>query len=347
MSITVIKPGMLSTFQDLGRTGYQHQGIPVAGAMDPRAHRIASLLAGNDPARTASLEITLTGPTLRFEAACCFALAGAQLGAALNDHPIPNHRPLVARPGDVLSFGAPAQGVRAYLAVHGGFDIAPVMQSQSTYLRSGFGGLEGRALRKGDRIPLLRRLELETGSDESEALEMLAAALWAQRIYLPAAIVAPPRAALRVTPGRQWHLYTAQSQADFLDAAFTVSPQSDRMGYRLQGPALHMTTPVQMLSEAACFGTVQVPGDGAPIVLMVDRQTTGGYPKIAQIAQVDLPHLAQTAPGEKLHFEMITLAEAQRLDAEREAAFMRLAEALGQVRACYAQHFPAPASSTV
>jgi len=342
MSITVIKPGMLSTFQDLGRIGYQHQGIPVAGAMDPRAHRIASLLVGNDPARTASLEITLTGPTLRFDSACCFALAGAQLGASLNDQPIPNHRPLVARPGDVLGFGAPAQGVRAYLAVHGGFGIAPVMQSQSTYLRSGFGGLDGRALRKDDRIPLGSRLNV--GADAADTLEMLAATLWAQRIYLPAAIVAPPRAALRVTPGRQWHLYTAQSQADFLDAAFTVSPQSDRMGYRLQGPALHMTAPAQMLSEAACFGTVQVPGDGAPIVLMADRQTTGGYPKIAQIAQVDLPHLAQTAPGEKLRFEMITLAEAQHLDAEREAAFSRLTDALAPVRACYVQHFPAPAS---
>nr|WP_277405233.1 biotin-dependent carboxyltransferase family protein [Achromobacter xylosoxidans] len=247
---------MLSSFQDRGREGYQHQGIPAAGAMDERAHRLANALAGNsgDPA---TLEMTLTGPTLRFDAPACFALAGADLGATLNGQEIPPHRPLVARAGDTLAFGArPANGVRAYLAVHGGFALAPVMGSETTYLRSGFGGSE-----------------------------------------------------------------------------FRISPQSDRMGYRLQGPALSMSQPRQMLSEAACFGTVQVPSGGEAIILMADRQTTGGYPKIAQIASVDLPLLAQYAPGRALRFAMIELDEAQRLDGERERAFAQLLDALAPLRA--------------
>lgn len=159
MSITIIKPGMLSSFQDRGREGYQHQGIPAAGAMDERAHRLANALAGNsgDPA---TLEMTLTGPTLRFDAPACFALAGADLGATLNGQEIPQHRPLVARAGDTLAFGArPANGVRGYLAVHGGFALAPVMGSETTYLRSGFGGFEGRALAKGDQVGLRQALD--------------------------------------------------------------------------------------------------------------------------------------------------------------------------------------------
>ena len=160
MSITVIKPGMLSSFQNRGRDGYQHQGIPAAGAMDERAHRLANALAGNtgDPA---TLEMTLTGPTLRFDAPACFALAGADLGATLNGQDIPLHRPLVARAGDTLAFGArPANGVRGYLAVHGGFALPSVMGSETTYLRSGFGGFEGRALAKGDQVGLRQALGL-------------------------------------------------------------------------------------------------------------------------------------------------------------------------------------------
>ncbi|AOB32909.1 carboxylase [Bordetella sp. H567] len=338
MTVSVLKPGLLSSFQDLGRLGYQHQGIPAAGAMDARAHRLASLLAGNDPARTATLEITLQGPTLRFEGAACFALSGASLGAALNGRALPVNRPLLARAGDVLSFGAPAApapggapGLRAYLAVHGGFALTRVMDSESTYLRSGFGGHEGRALAKGDTIGLRTRLD-------TDALDALEEALWQTRLYLPATLAAQARAAVRAMPGRQWQDFTHASREAFAHEAFIVTPQSERMGYRLRGPALAMAAPRQMLSEATCFGTVQVPADGAPIVLMADRQTTGGYPKIAQVASVDLPLLAQTAPGSTIRFEMISLEDAQRLDGERETAFARLAAALAPLRARYACH---------
>ncbi|CAM3391269.1 Carboxylase [Bordetella sputigena] len=343
MTISVLKPGLLSSFQDLGRLGYQHQGIPAAGAMDPRAHRLASLLAGNDPARTASLEITLRGPTLRFDRAACFALGGASLGATLNGKPLPTNRPLLARAGDTLAFeappGAPAQalpagaspGLRAYLAVHGGFALPRIMGSESTYLRSGFGGYEGRALAKGDTVGL--RAGLRT-----DRLDELEDALWETRLYLPSTLAAQARGTVRAMPGRQWRDFTEAARDAFAGDAFLVTPQSERMGYRLSGPALAMAAPRQMLSEATCFGTVQVPADGAPIVLMADRQTTGGYPKIAQVASVDLPLLAQTAPGSTIRFEMISLEDAQRLDGERETAFDRLAAALAPLRALYARH---------
>ncbi|ANN68865.1 biotin-dependent carboxyltransferase family protein [Bordetella bronchialis] len=338
MTLSVLKPGLLSSFQDLGRLGYQHQGIPVAGAMDARAHRLASLLAGNDPARTASLEITLQGPTLRFERAACFALSGAALGAALDGSPVPLNRPLLARAGQVLAFGAApgapgsaAPGLRAYLAVHGGYTLPRVMDSESTYLRSGFGGYQGRALAKGDSVGL--RAHLKTN-----ALQALEDALWDIRLYLPATLATQARATVRAMPGRQWEAFTREARDAFAGAPYTVTPQSERMGYRLNGPALAMEAPRQMLSEATCFGTVQVPADGAPIVLMADRQTTGGYPKIAQVASVDLPLLAQAAPGSTIRFEMISLEEAQRLDGERETAFARLAAALAPLRDLYARH---------
>ncbi|KGD93500.1 carboxylase [Achromobacter sp. RTa] len=330
MSIAVIKPGMLSSFQDRGREGYQHQGIPAAGAMDERAHRLANALAGNqgDPA---TLEMTLTGPTLRFDASTCFALAGADLGATLNGRDIPVLRPLVARAGDTLAFGSrPAVGVRGYLAVHGGFALPRVMGSESTYLRSGFGGFQGRALAKGDQLPL--RTPLAGGRD----LDALQDALWQLRVYLPAALGPKRRDAIRFLPGMHWQEFSEASRQAFAASEFRISPQSDRMGYRLLGPALSMTQPRQMLSEAACFGTVQVPSGGEAIILMADRQTTGGYPKIAQIATVDLPILAQCAPGQALRFQPVPLEEAQRLDSERERAFSQLQDALAPLRALLA-----------
>ena len=323
MSLTVIKPGMLSSFQDRGRDGYQHQGIPAAGAMDERAHRLANALAGNEDDR-ATLEITLTGPTLRFDAAACFALAGADLGAQLNGQDIPMHRPLVARPGDTLAFGArPASGARAYLAVHGGYALPLVMGSETTY----------RAAASARFQAPWRRVAAARPLDVGRDLAALQEALWQIRVYLPATLAGKRRDTIRFLPGRHWHEFSDASRAAFAGQAFRISPQSDRMGYRLQGPALAMAQPRQTLSEAACFGTVQVPSGGEAIILMADRQTTGGYPKIAQIASVDLPALAQSLPGQELRFQQIELDEAQRLDVERERAFAQLRDALAPMRA--------------
>lgn len=329
MSITVLKPGVLSTFQDLGRTGSQHVGVPVCGAMDLRAHRLANLLAGND-ADHASLEVTLTGPTLRFEAPACFAITGANLQPTLNGNPIAGYRPLIARAGDVLAFGTapPDTGVRAYLAVHGGYALTPVLGSTSTYVRGGFGGHAGRALAKGDVIELQTSLPTATDS-----LSELAQALWQIRVYVPSALSGRTRDRLRLLPGVHWEEFTADSQHDLLHTEFRISTQSDRMGYRLEGPPLTMTTPRQILSEATGYGTIQVPSGGEAIVLMADRQSTGGYPKIAQVISVDLPDLAQRRPGQSVRFASIDLDEAQRLDGEREEAFTQLQEALAPLRA--------------
>jgi len=335
MSLTVLKPGMLSSFQDNGRTGWQHQGIPVAGAMDERAHRLANLLAGNS-ADHACLEITLVGPTLRLEAPTCLAIGGADLGATLNGVAVPPLRPILGRAGDVLAFSTRPRhehGVRAYLAVHGGYALDAVMGSESTYLRSGFGGWHGRALAKNDQIGLRAPLR---GGDA--ALQTLAATLDDLRIYLPAPLVHMPRAALRLLPGAHWEAFDEASRQTLVQEAFKISPQSDRMGYRLSGPHLSLSKPREMLSEAASFGTIQVPAGGQPIILMADRQTTGGYPKIAQVASADLPLLAQCAPGQVLRFAMTGLEEAQRLDNARERAYLSLENSLQPLRALLAQH---------
>lgn len=324
MSIVVIKPGMLSSFQDAGRHGQQPLGISVVGAMDQRAHQLANILVGND-ARTASLEITLTGPTLQFKKPCCIALSGADLSATLNGQPVAMNRPIIARPKDELAFGPRKHGTRCYLAVHGGFALTPVLGSTSTYLRSHFGGWHGRALQKGDEIPLAQPLK-------NKGLEALAMELWAIQIYLPSAIADSSRQRIRLIKSALWNEFTPESCVALLTETFKVSPDSERMGYRLSGTPLLMSEPRQLLSEATTFGTIQVPAGGQPIILMADRQTTGGYPKMAYVATVDLPLLAQCAPGDALQFEAITLERAQELDVARERAWQALAQTLKPIQ---------------
>jgi biotin-dependent carboxylase-like uncharacterized protein len=330
MSMIVLKPGMLSTFQDLGRFGQQHLGVSVAGAMDQRAHRLANVLVGNDPA-LATLEITLTGPTLRFTKPCCLALCGADLSATLNGQPLVLNRPIVVRAKDELSFGVRQHGTRAYLAVHGGFALEPVLGSTSTYLRSAMGGWHGRALRRDDEIPLLRSLK-------NKGLEDLAMDLWSLKIYLPAALSEPRQTFVRLIKGQQWDEFTPESCAALLTEPYRISPDSERMGYRLQGASLLMTKPRQMISEGTTFGTIQVPAGGQPIILMADRQTTGGYPKMAYVASVDLPRLAQMGPGDIVSFKAISLEQAQALDLTRAKAFATLADALQPVRNLLLNH---------
>jgi biotin-dependent carboxylase-like uncharacterized protein len=328
--MVVIKPGMLSSFQDAGRHGHQPLGISVVGAMDQRAHRLANILVGND-AQTASLEITLTGPTLKFKEPCCIALSGADLSATLNGQTVALNRPLIVRPQDELAFGARKHGTRCYLAVHGGFALTPVLGSTSTYLRSHFGGWHGRALQKGDELAFARPLK-------NKSLEAVAMELWAIKIYLPAAIVDSSRQRIRLIKSALWNEFTPESCVALLTETFRVSPDSERMGYRLTGTPLLMSKPRQLLSEATTFGTIQVPAGGQPIILMADRQTTGGYPKMAYVATVDLPLLAQRAPGDALKFEAITLERAQELDAARERAWQALSQTVKPIQDLLLKH---------
>lgn len=319
MNIRVLAPGLLTTVQDLGRMGYQHLGVPVSGAMDPFALRVANLLVGNDTGN-AALEITLAGPTLRFDTEdALLALAGADLGALLDDRwPVPPWRPVRARCGTTLSFRGGESGCRAYLAVAGGLAVPPVLGSRSTFVRAALGGVEGRALRAGDVLPLgappplSQRIAARIRHGDAPA----AVTRWgAAHSFRPAYSAAPT---VRLLAGSHTNLLTPDARALLHEAEFTVSPRSDRMGYRLAGPRLELAAPVEVLSEAVAFGTVQLPPDGQPIVLMADRQPTGGYPRIGEVASVDLPLLAQLRPGDALRFQPVTLAEAHRLHRARE-----------------------------
>jgi biotin-dependent carboxylase-like uncharacterized protein len=319
--VLVTRAGALSTLQDLGRVGYQRFGVVVGGAMDARAHRVANLLVGN-PEGEATLEITLVGPSLVFRETALVAICGAALSPRVGERAVPMHRPVLLRAGSTLAFGTRQSGCRSYLAVHGGFDVPPVMNSKSTYLRAGFGGFQGRALRKGDELriaaaggeshyPELERT-LRDGDEAFCALDDLA--------FEPAGGAAAAPTSIRVVAGQQWEALSAAAQAQFTSVPFRISIDSDRMGYRLEGPKLELSEPLEMISEGVTFGTVQLPPDGKAIVLMADRQTTGGYPKIANVASTDLPLLAQMMPHQELRFAMISLDEAQEryLADERE-----------------------------
>jgi len=332
-SIHVIKAGALSTLQDLGRFGYQRYGVIVDGVMDEWSHRVANILVGN-PETEATLEMTLIGPSLRFDDAALIAICGADLSPRIGEHDVPMDRPVLLRAGSQLEFGRRRSGCRAYLAIHGGYDVAPVMDSKSTYLRGGFGGLQGRAIRKDDMIAIgqsdatshhrsLMRL-FRTRDDPFSAPTF---ALVTRSV--PDESTAQP---VRVVAGPQWDGFATAMQQAFLDSEFAITPNSDRMGYRLQGAKLVPRETIEMISEGVSFGTVQVPPDGNPIILMADCQTTGGYPKIAQVASVDLPLLAQMMPGQRVRFERISLDEAQRLYHARLQDFAQVSLSVAELK---------------
>lgn len=299
MTIKVIKPGLLSSFQDTGRHGFQHWGVPVSGVMDEAAHELCNVLVGN-PRSFTTLEMTLLGPTLHFQAKALIALAGADLAATLNGEPFKPGMARVVPADSVLSFGKREQGARSYLAVGGGFLLPSVMNSSSTNTRGGFGGLRGRALQAGDLIPICSSFA------NAPRLANVMDPAWHY-----------DGQPIRVMTGREWAFFSEQSRQNFLTGTYILTGDSDRMGYRLSGETLTLETPCELLSESVAFGTVQVPPSGQPLILMADRQTTGGYPRIAQVASVDLPRLAQMLPGDTLRFSLIDLHDAQKLFIDR------------------------------
>jgi len=333
MTAHIEKPGLLSSFQDMGRWGFQHLGVSVTGAMDLQSHRLANLIVGNEQ-DFATLEMTLMGPTIMFESACCICLTGADMDARCDGRRVVPYRPIMIRAGQTLRLSTAKSGVRAYLAVHGGWNIPVVMGSQSTYLRARLGGWNGRALQKGDQIGLNR-----TFPDNPDLLENLAEDLWNQSIYLPSAIgqLTGRKSLIRIIRSNQWSEFTPESCASLLATEWRISTDSERMGYRLEGPSIRMAEPRQMISEGASFGTIQIPGAGQPIILMADRQTSGGYPKIATVASVDLPILAQKKPGDRIRFTTIDHPQAQQLDLAREDAFDSVRVATARVRQLLAQ----------
>ncbi|WP_028612404.1 biotin-dependent carboxyltransferase family protein [Paenibacillus harenae] len=330
MSLTVIRPGILTTIQDLGRTGYQRYGVVVGGALDPGAARVANLLVGNAE-REAVLEMTLGGSVFHFHKPMIVAVCGGDLSAELDGGLLPLWRPVYVNEGSVLRLGTSVSGCRAYLAAAGGFDVPEVMGSRSTYLRGAVGGFEGRALKAGDELSVR-----QPGENAERIRQLLtpepgedAQIRWHAGHFAIAG--SGEEQIVRAVPGTHFHLFTSKSRAAFFSQAFRIGIQSDRMGCRLEGPTkLQLEAPLEMLSEGAVLGTVQAPPSGEPIVLLADRQTTGGYPRIAQVAAVDISVLAQLKPGSRFRFEAITRQESERLylAGERDIQLLKAAIAL-------------------
>jgi len=314
VTLRVLTGGLQTTVQDLGRPLHQHQGIPGGGAMDRLAMRVGNLLVGN-AAGAATLETTLIGPTLKFAEETLIALTGADLEAAVGATQIPPWHPALVPSGATLRFGRALRGCRSYIAVAGGIDVPLVFGSRSTYLRAEFGGFQGRALHAGDNLALGEPSSLSkriAGSLRTLTNGQAASvARWSAGASIRTGTGEEPF--VRLIRGAHTDLLTESSVAALVGSRFRISASSDRMGYRLDGESLSLRAPTELLSEGVAFGTVQLPPGGAPIVLMADRQTTGGYPRIGEVASVDLGLIAQLKPGDHLRFRFISLEEAQEL----------------------------------
>ncbi len=297
MGIRILKAGMMTTVQDLGRTGYQSQGFPVAGVMDVRSFTIANLLLDN-PENEAVLEFTLIGPTLEFTADTLIAITGGDFQPTINGEPAPMYTAIYINKGDVLKFGSARTGSWGYVAFSCYLQIPVVMGSRCTNMKSSIGGFKGRKLQDGDyinfrikrrylRFFLSRSLDLDEFDQEE--------------------------ATLRVVMGPQDYMFSRQGIDTFLNSEYVVTSDFDRMGCRLEGPFISRKEDSDMISDGIAFGSIQVPAHGKPIILLSDRQTTGGYPKIATVASVDIPKLVQRKTDHKIHFKAITVQEAQRL----------------------------------
>jgi 5-oxoprolinase (ATP-hydrolysing) subunit C len=296
---TVVEAGLLTTIQDFGRYGWQRFGISTSGAMDPLALATANALVGN-PAGTAALEITLAGPVLDCVGGDVrIALIGADFNLTIDGKPKACGESIDVRSGQRVAIGGARDGARAVLAVSGGFKITPQLGSFSTHARSALGGLNGGPVRQGDILPFARpglpqAAHLRSASHESPLPE-------------------PP---FRVLLGPQDDSFTPEAISAFLSATYKITPSSDRMGCRLEGPDVIHAKEAGIVSDGAVFGSVQIAGNGQPIILLADRQTTGGYPKIATVISADRPRLAQLRPGQQLRFQAIEEHEAVRLAKE-------------------------------
>ncbi|MGG4268379.1 biotin-dependent carboxyltransferase family protein [Peribacillus simplex] len=317
MGLSVIKPGLLTSIQDLGRKGFQQHGVIVSGAMDAYSLRIANMLVGNKEGE-AALEITLIGPTLKIEKNCLIAITGGNLSPTIDSQTVPMWKPVYVKKGTILRFSGCKSGCRSYLSVAGGYAISEVMNSKSTYLRGEIGGYKGRALKVNDVVDFN---VTSTIPNNREFKEAFTTSKWFvnDKEFMPSRMPV-----IRFIDGSQYDYFTDSSKVRFTENLFKVSNQSDRMGYRISGPLLELNEKRELLSEAVTNGSIQVPPDGNPIILLADSQTTGGYPKIAQVITADLPMIAQIKPGESIQFSRVTLKEAEQLFLQKEQQLKEL-----------------------
>ncbi len=302
--IVIVNPGLYTTVQDRGRWGYQEFGMPVAGAMDDYSLRVANLLVGNYE-YDAVLETTLNGPEISFNIDAVVAITGANMVPKVNGYIVPMWRSLSLSKGDVLSFSVSREGTRGYIAFAGGLDIPTVMGSCSTYVRGGIGGYEGRKLKSGDEI------NLRNGNVSIQQLANRVIPLQ----YIPEY---KKDCRIRAVLGPQDDCFAEESIEKFFNSEYEVTNDADRMGYRLSGPKLTHKAGADIISDGINLGSIQIPGHGMPIVMMADRQTTGGYTKIATVISTDISLMAQLKPGDKVSFEKIDVQEAHRILREYE-----------------------------
>jgi antagonist of KipI len=328
MNVLVRSAGFLASVQDLGRTGFRQSGVSVGGALDAHALRVANALVGNE-VNAAGLEATFGTLRLQFEDERLVAWCGGGFSVQIGEQDLAaGHAGLVAKNEEIVMV-APTDGGRAWLAISGGIDVPLVLRSRSTDLRGSFGGHEGRTLREGDTLPLgtagrlKKRRFTNRRTDKNGDLEIAAPWISEWSAPTPWAVIDPRNAVLRVLKGNDWDRFAPEAQQSFLSSAFSVRPDSDRMGARLEGPALDRLEPGDLLSEAVAPGTVQVPPNGQPILLLGDCQTIGGYPKIAHVITVDLPVAAQLWARAAVRFHEVSLGEAEDLLREREEDFAR------------------------
>jgi antagonist of KipI len=301
-ALLVEAPGLLTTVQDLGREGFGPMGVSPSGAADPISLRIGNRLVGN-PEGAAALEMTLLGGAFRFERAVTIAATGADFGPSLDGMALPMWTSIEIRAGQTLKFGPSRSGARAYLCVQGGIAVESFLGSASTHVLSGLGGFDGRALRKGDRV--------EVGAANSYFRKTALSPKVLESLQ--------PRKLIRITDGPQSGWFAESSWETFCGNAFRVSEQSNRMGIRLEGPPISLDSSREMITEGVSLGAIQVPPSGRPIILFVEQQTTGGYPKLANVISADLHSLGQLRPRDEIRFERVQMSEARSLLIQQEA----------------------------
>lgn len=307
MGIMFLDGGLLTTVQDAGRRGYQRYGLGVSGAVDVQSYVYANILVGNLH-NEAVLEATLLGPTMEFTSASVIAVTGGDLSPTVNGTPCPMYRAVAVEKGDILSFGAPRSGCRAYISFAGGLAITPIMGSRSTYIKANLGGYEGRKLMQGDEIAFRK----PSARPQNLGRRVMEAPTFSGNYTV------------RVLMGPQEDRFTDEGIATFLGSEYTVTNEFDRMGYRLTGPKIEHVTDGNIITDGITFGAIQVPDGGEPIIMLSDRQTTGGYAKIASVINVDMPMIAQCKSGDTVRFVRTDIETAQDAFVEQKEKYHAL-----------------------
>jgi biotin-dependent carboxylase-like uncharacterized protein len=297
MSLIVLKPGLQSTIQDLGRYNYSHFGISASGAADPLSLKIGNLIVGNKESESA-IEMTIIGGEFQFDSECYIAISGSEFEASLDNNYITNQKAIDVKKGQILSFGQAKTGARAYLCIQGGIDVDNYLSSKSTHILSGIGGYLGQPISKGDVLsfginknsikPIIFRQLLDMNTSK-----------------------------IRVISGLQNNFFDDKAWSSFISNPFTVSNSSNRMGIRLDGNKILSNIESEIITEGVPLGAIQVPGSGDPIISFVEHQTTGGYPKIANVIIADIHKVGQLKPGDKFQFNLVSKEEAEELRLEQ------------------------------